>query len=713
MTDSISSSRLRLTTTTRDILIRGQHYNILFDKNSGGIRQVELFDGINWNAILNEDTPVGLNENIPVKNLQILREEEHRIDIEIIQEDGEWRITTQYEIHARGYVFATFVMQALADAARAIPRKVAVSLDENTVFSRSFQIINADPTVDMRQYIRGISVNFTTDERPVTNSVDFLLESVVLGMNEKPPIRFIETKQGRRELGWHITCGWPYPYSKGYRYRNRWCLSFTSLNPSPNPVRGQRIYHWHGSQADDFACPSETELLEMSEYGCSILIMHLPMLTRVDTREFRHPGQMREMVKRAHALGIKVLVYATPYNYSRFPQIDENLLDKRTECLNVWHAHTSSQIVSYEPNFNRYDCDELNLRCEEAFQLIKNNTIDCHNRYGLDGLYIDFAWPAQGLAKDPAFPDSPGIFNFYDYLRLMREWREAIGPNRLMIGHGGGFLVGSDMIEGFDACLTGEAQKTTLPDSIGQQYGTAPTLWIVQRSKKDFFRSETTIENCIREGLTPHVGLVVGGKAIIANMDPAHFPACIALWQMWRAFPMDRARIYNYLTETVLTLDNEEISYSLFLTPEQHLLLIIANTGGPRLEDSPSIGVNIELDIQKLGLPATLRCWRMKGNTYETFRIAETDPIHDGKLSVYEIDHHEFIGYILSPDTPPDTLPTLQKHLEGRFDRLPHLLKEKQKRFLHTDRAMDQFAKLPHAHQFFSYQEFMQGRIVE
>jgi len=103
----------------------------------------------------------------------------------------------------------------------------------------------------------------------------------------------------------------------------------------------------------------------------------------------------------------------------------------------------------------------------------------------------------------------------------------------------------------------------------------------------------------------------------------------------------------------------------------------------------------------------------MKGNTYENFRIAEIDSVKDGKLSVFEIDHHEFLGYILSVDQPPNTLSTLQEHLKGRFDRLPPLLKEKEKRLLHSDRALDQFAKLPNAHQFFSYTEFMQGRVAE
>lgn len=103
----------------------------------------------------------------------------------------------------------------------------------------------------------------------------------------------------------------------------------------------------------------------------------------------------------------------------------------------------------------------------------------------------------------------------------------------------------------------------------------------------------------------------------------------------------------------------------------------------------------------------------MKGNTYEKFRIAEIDPVIDGKLAVYEIDHHECIGYILAPGEPPKTLIALQKHLEGRFERLAPLQSAKQKRLQETDRTLDDYAKLPNAHIFFSYEEFMKGRVVE
>lgn len=691
--------------------IAGRHFRLLFGKHSGGIERLEMFNGLSWHSVLADGKAPGLNLTVPVVETRVTHKTNEQLRLTVTQQDDDWRVETNYEIYARGYVVATFRMSTRKDGARAQSLTVGVGIKES-IFSRPHRIINEAPTPEMRQIVRGFSVNFTTDDRPVTNSLDFLLESVALNANGKPPLRYVENKGTSRELGWKLTTGWPYPFPEGYVYENRWCLSFTALDQSPSPIRGQRIYQWFGNTADNFAVPTEEELLEMAEYGCSILVFHMPVLTGIDFQEVRDPEGMLHCVQRAHSLGMKVLFYVQPYLIHRFPSIPENLRDKRTECLNVWHAMNSSQVANYDPNFTEYDCDELNLRHPEAFQYIRDAALYCYKKYHFDGLYVDFAWPAQGLAVNPE-NNQPGLFNFYDYLKLLREWRTALGPEGLMIGHGGGFLVGSDMVEGFDACLTGEAQRVIIPDSLGVQYGPVPTLWIIQRNKRDIFRSPLTIENLIREGVTPQVGIAVCGKAIIATVDPGYFPELMALWQMWRAFPVEEATFYNYLSAPVLSIDNEEIVWSLYKTEEGEILLLIANAGGPRLNDSPSIGANITLDLEALGLPDTLRCWRMRGNTYDTFRITEMEAVRAGCLSIYEIDLHEFQGYILAPKNPPETLVKLQKHLAGRGERLKAQLPAKIKRLEKLDHQLDSFAKLPNAHTFFSYTEFMAGRVAE
>ncbi len=705
-----SAPALELCQQEERLEIIGRHFRLGFSRSKGAIDSLRLYDGISWNQILKEE--VGLNLNLPAESFEISEGEHDSIVITVQQGDEDWEVATRYEVYPRGYVIASFRMATRRDGARPLSLAVRMVLEEATVFSRPHRILNESPQPEMRQAVRGFSVNFTTDHRPVTHSVDLLLEQVSLNANGKPPLRYITSRHGGRELGWKLTTGWPYPFADGFSYENRWCISFTAPDHRPNPVRGQRIYQWFGNIAEGFAPPDAEQLLEMAEYGASILIMHLPVLSQIDVQEARDPLAMERCVQEAHRLGIKILLYAQPYLIRRTPCVPERFRHQRTECLNVWNAMTECQITSYLPDFTENDCDELNLRHPEAFAHIRDGALDCMTRYAMDGLYIDFAWPAQGLALNPE-NGLPGMFNFHDYLRLLREWRAALGPEKIMIGHGGGFLVGSDMVEGFDACLTGEAQRTMTAETLGTHYGTAPGLWIIQRNKRDLFRSARTLGPLVREGVTPHVGLGVCGKAIIATVDPGYFPELMALWQMWRAFPMEEATCYDTLAAPVLSLDNEEIAYTLYRTPRGEILLLLVNEGGPRLDDSPAIGVNIDLDLTALGLPEELRVWRMRGQSYETFRITEMEPITAGHLAVYEIDHRELQGYILSADEPPATLTALQEHLAGRAERLGPLLRQKQERLVRLDHQLDTFARLPHAHQFFSYSEFMAGRVAE
>jgi hypothetical protein len=103
----------------------------------------------------------------------------------------------------------------------------------------------------------------------------------------------------------------------------------------------------------------------------------------------------------------------------------------------------------------------------------------------------------------------------------------------------------------------------------------------------------------------------------------------------------------------------------------------------------------------------------MKGNTYETFRIARVEPVVDGRISVPELLLHEFIGFVLTPGDPPEELTKLMNHLEGRWKRLPALLEAKQKRLADCDRRLDGFAKLPIAANKLKYDEFIKNRVAE
>ena len=681
-----------------NLLVEGEKFSLQFNKNTGNIQELNLYDGKEMKLVCDEEMPVcSLAGMINIES-SIIEESESVVKLKIIMKSDTHKLTTFFEIYTRGYVISSFTIDTLKDN-NYKSVFVGVPLKNKTVFENKYQIKHIDKSED-RKYSRATSVLFSTDNRPITNSVDFILESV----NDGEKI-IIDNENGKF-IGWEI--GDITISEKGGSYSNRWCLHFSGIDNKPSKVRGQRIYHWYGLYP---SLPKLDMLEEMAEYGCSILILHMPSFKWIDGSEPIEKSSIKILISKAHEAGIKMMFYIQPIlislNSPKHKELKSSLNYNGKLC---WHSLKDTQIVFYIPNTD-YDCDELCLRCTDAYDYVKNSVLDCYEKYGFDGLYVDFAWPSIAVCTDLNHKHNTGLFNFYDYIKLMRELKKSIGPDGIMIGHGGSLLVSSDYAEGFDACLTGEGQKEMLPDVIGVQTGTVPTLWTMHRRKEKQFRSKDAMTSIIREGITPHIGLGILGKSIKATMDPAHTPHFIALWQMWRAFPVHKAIFYNYLTTDTVEIDNEEASYSMYITPEKQVLLIISNGGGPKSESAASVEANIKIDINQLKLPADMYSWRLKGNTYETFRISKEENIENGKIRIPEIGIHEFIGIVLTPNEAPKELVDLEKHLAGRFNRLIDINEKKIKRLIKTDRTIEEFNKLDV--KTMDESEFMKNRTME
>ena len=689
------------------LCISGTNFKFIWSIDKGVLSQIKFHDGIKWNDALSQEAyPCSL----PASNLvcfNIYDEKDDFVRITTQHKSEDWIIDAEYEVYIRGYIICNFSIEALRNHAKLDELKVGISLDKDAVFSNWYNIKNNFDSSTWT-YDRAISVDFSTDGRKVTNSIDFILESVAVGTEGRTCKKVCEDYEKSKFLGWQL--GNAAYFKKRFKYSNRWCVTVSGINSAPNKVRAQRIYHWYGFWP---TYPSQDILEEMAEYGCSLLALHMQVFKYIDGAIAIDEIELIRTINTAHKLGMKVIFYCQPYLIS----INSPTYNEFNDCLNDgglmrWHSLKDTQIVYYEPNSD-CDNDELCLRCEKAFEYIKSRVINCYEKYCFDGLYIDFGWPEQAICNDTSHGHERGLYNFYDYLRMLREWRKAIGPDAIMIGHGGGLLVSSDFIEGFDACLTGEAQKDIEPQVIGQQFGLSPTLWAMHRKKEKVFRSKDTIAWLIREGLTPHVGVGIMGTSVLASLDPAYNIPLIALWQMWRAFPVHKAAFYNYLTEKVVSLDNNEVTYSLFVTEEKQIMLLLCNIGGKFSESMPAVGVNINIDTKKLKIPEKMKCWRMKGNTYETFRIAQIDDILNGIINVPELGISEFIGFILAVEKPPDEMINLVNHLDGRAERLYEIQKRKMTRLLEYDKLIDSFAKLPIANNKKSYEECMKGRVTE
>jgi len=609
-----------------------------------------------------------------------------------------YKIDYDYELSSSRYVICNFRIECLKDNTDS-KFQVGIALRNNPVFSNRYEIKNTDMQ-DKRRYPRATSISFSIDERRVTNSLDFLYEDVLDGQ------KIIREEKEGKFIGWEIES--EELRKKGGKYEGRWMIHISSINNEPNKVRGQRIYHWYGHYPE---LPTFEIIDEMYEYGCSILILHMPSFKWIDGSVPIDEKGFKKVIERAHELGIKMMFYIQPLLISqaslKHSELEHTLNDNGKLC---WHSLKDTQIVFYKPNTD-YDCDELCLRCTEAYDYVKETVLKCYRKYNFDGLYIDFAWPSIAVCTDESHGHGKGIFNFYDYIRMMKELRKEIGNEAILIGHGGSLLVPSDYAEGFDACLTGEGQKEMHPEVIGVQTGTAPTLWTMHRRKERQFRSREAMAGIIREGLTPHLGLGVLGKSILASHDPNHTPHFIALWQMFRAFPMEKSIFHNYLADDFVLIEEPEMVYSMYTANNDSALFIICNTGGPESEKKISLEAHIKIDTKKACIPDKMKSMIMKGTSYENFRIREWENINDGSIYIPEIGIHEFIGIVMYQNELPYETKQLIEHLKGRYKRLSGIYERKIKRLLETDKKTDEYNKLDLKK--INADEFMKNRIME
>lgn len=102
--------------------------------------------------------------------------------------------------------------------------------------------------------------------------------------------------------------------------------------------------------------------------------------------------QFQELVKRAHELGIKVIVDCSSRVSSsrmgkKYDQLRLRNVDEQGRL--VYHYGCNGRSISYE------DTTPLNYRKKEAWDLLINEALAVVEQFGVDGLYLDnaFEWP--------------------------------------------------------------------------------------------------------------------------------------------------------------------------------------------------------------------------------------------------------------------------------------------------------------------------------
>ncbi|MFP4444360.1 MAG: hypothetical protein ACLFST_14660 [Spirochaetia bacterium] len=690
-----------------EIIITCTSSRFRFSKISGSFIQISCYDDKNWYDLLPDGKHAGLSVELPVHTVDFQDKNGKELVIDVVAKNDHWRLEKKYEVFSRGYIICTFTLDALRDHSILPPAKIQLPLKDVPVFMHQYKTMNITQDFQDRSFPRALSIDFSTDERPVTNSVNLLLEYPYLDVRSLPCRKELSQENGHRTLGWELSRK-TFTAGNGFKYSNRWALTVTGVNGNPNPVRGQRIYHWYGHYPP---FPSDDHITEMAEYGCTYLVLHMPSFRHITGNEPADPVEMVRVIRKAHESAIKILFYCQPYLLSKTAPYHSELSACRTENLDAWNSMKNTKIVFYALQ-ESYDCDEVCLRCSQAYNFMYNSPVNFLRRYNADGFYVDGAWPPIGICNDPSHGHKPGLYNFYDYLKLIRSWRKFLG-DRIMIGHAGSISVSSDFIEGFDGCLTGEAQGAIEAHSLKIHYGLPSTLWAMHRRKEESFRGPSAVPKMVREGTVPHVGQGIIGTSILATLDPAYHKDVLPLWQMLRAFPVQKSRFYNYLTKQAVSVDNPDIAYSLYVTDTQReALLILSNGSGEKSRTSPSVGGTVRIDLSLTGLPEELNGWLIRGNSYETVRTGKTGPVKKGMITIHELGIHETVACVLFSDSPPKEFSELIFHLQGRWQRLPDIFRDKIKRLKQQDECISNFNR-DFTGDDMTYTNFMKDRTME
>jgi hypothetical protein len=182
---------------------------------------------------------------------------------------------------------------------------------------------------------------------------------------------------------------------------------------------------------------------------------------------------------------------------------------------------------------------------------------------------------------------------------------------------------------------------------------------------------------------------------------------------MLRAFPVGNSRFFNYLTNSAVSVDNPEFYYSLYVSDTQReALLILSNGSGEKSRNSPAVGCTVQIDLTLTGLPEHLQGWIIRGSSYETVRAVKSGPIKNGMLSVNELGIFETVAYILYTASPPKEFSELIFHLQGRWQRMPDLLRNKMNRLKRQDECIGNLNS-NFTGENMTYPDFMKDRTME
>ena len=114
------------------------------------------------------------------------------------------------------------------------------------------------------------------------------------------------------------------------------------------------------------------------------------------------------------------------------------------------------------------------------------------------------------------------------------------------------------------------------------------------------------------------------------------------LWQIWRSVPMDRAYLYNNLTENLVVVSSTHPDFhtSVYKIDRNQVLLVTANCGKRG-------ATTLRVDMPALGLAGLYPITELGGKDAVSFTQRAAGWIRDGAIQVGPLEQYEVRGYRL------------------------------------------------------------------
>ena len=451
-----------------------------------------------------------------------------------------------------------------------------------------------------------------------TNHVAFFVEDwrAMAGSRDSSSCRFARGPQGMH-YAWVLYEG-STTLQPPYQYRNRWGMCLGAMRKAPrrrlsaslgNNLIGARYYHTGCGQGhpldqspDDWpwytqpkfwarpappdAYPSDAVIDEAAAAGANVFVLHQSWMRCGGSNNW------------------------PPADYT--PQNPKELKRVIDRC------HARNMRVG------------LYMRGTEAYALYMPYW-EQFCRYDFDGLYVD--WNGMFYynmnTAHGCFRPSETHFHAYDYFRYTKMLRRRVGENGFLIGHTGACPTMLALAV-FDGYLPGEfrEQKEHLLDSpdahvlqgMGTCCGTLPISYTSPHDKAVAYSA---------------------GLGSCLQMERG------VLWRILRAVPMERACLYNNLTENlqVVSSTNPDFHTSVYKIDRDLLLLVTANCGPPGT-------TTLRLDMATLGLVGRYEITELGGKDAASFAEQPAGQTGDGFIRVPQLHQYEIRGYRLRRVAP-------------------------------------------------------------